>query len=91
MENEKFISIEDCCRVYSIETAFIKTLNENGLLELQLINETYFLDQADLFQLEKFVHLHYDLEINIAGIEAISHLLERIQVLQTELRMLRGQ
>jgi len=34
--------------------------------------------------------LYHDLEINIAGIEAITHLLERVEQLQEEMRVLRN-
>jgi hypothetical protein len=36
------------------------------------------------------VHLHYDLDINIEGIEAISHLLDRVDNLQRELITLKN-
>lgn len=84
------ISIDDCCRFYSIETSFVKELNENGLLQLEEMEESYFIKTEDLSLLEKYMHLHYDLEINIPGIEAISHLLQKVEALQTELRSLRG-
>lgn len=90
MENKQNISIEDCCRYYSIETSFVRSLNEHGLIELSEVNESYAIDQEHLALLEKYMHLHYDLDINIAGIEAISHLLHRIDNLQSELRMLRN-
>ena len=89
MESEKNILIEDCCRHYSIETSFVTTLNEYGLLELIHVNESYFINSDQLSLLEKYMHLHYDLEINVPGIEAINHLLERIENLQSELRSLR--
>jgi chaperone modulatory protein CbpM len=36
------------------------------------------------------IHLHHDLEINIAGIEAITHLLERVEQMQENVRGLRN-
>ena len=35
--------------------------------------------------------LYYDLSINIAGIDAIHHMLERIELLQQEVRSLRNE
>jgi hypothetical protein len=43
-----------------------------------------------LQKLEKMVRLHHDLDINIAGIEAIAHLLERLEYLQDEMRTLKN-
>lgn len=90
MINENSILIEECCKHYRIETSFVKTLNEYGLVELSYTNESYFIHNDQLSLLEKYMHLHYDLDINMEGIEAISHLLEKIERLQLELRALKG-
>ncbi|WP_114791117.1 chaperone modulator CbpM [Niabella yanshanensis] len=90
MTNENNILIEECCKHYRIETSFVKTLNEYGLVELSYTNESYFIHSDQLSLLEKYMHLHYDLDINMEGIEAISHLLEKIERLQLELRVLKG-
>lgn len=84
------ILIEECCRYYSIETSFVKTLSEHGLIELEYTNESYFISNEHLPLLEKYMHLHYDLDINMEGIEAISHLLEKVATLQAELRALKA-
>jgi chaperone modulatory protein CbpM len=36
------------------------------------------------------IRLHNELEINVAGIEAITHLLERVEQMQEEMRRLRN-
>lgn len=90
MENGNRILIEDCCRYYSIETSFVKTLGEYGLIELEYISEAYFISHEQLSLLERYMHLHYDLDINMEGIEAISHLLEKVETLQAELRALKA-
>ncbi len=90
MTNENSILIEECCKHYRIETAFVRTLNEQGLIELSYTDESYFIHNNQLSLLEKYMHLHYDLDINMEGIEAISHLLEKIERLQLELRALKG-
>jgi chaperone modulatory protein CbpM len=37
------------------------------------------------------IRMHHELEINVAGIEAITHLLVRVEQMQEELRILRNQ
>jgi hypothetical protein len=37
-----------------------------------------------------FMHLHQDLDINLEGIDAISHLLKRMHDMQRELNMLKN-
>lgn len=87
-----FITIREYCTYHEpVEPDFIQSLIANGLLR-QANEETepaiYF---EELSHLERFARLHYDLEINVPGIETIQHLLNRMQVLQTELRQLRRQ
>ena len=36
------------------------------------------------------IRLHYELDINIEGIDAISHLLQRVDQLQDELRIMKN-
>lgn len=90
METRKYILIEDCSKYYNIDTSFIRVLNDRGLIDLEQTEESCYLSPDQLSLLEKYMHLHYDLEINMEGIEAISHLLSRIEHLQEELRLLRS-
>lgn len=90
MENKEYISIDECCSFYSIETSFVRALDEHGLIELTRVNESYNIDHDQLSLLEKYMHMHYDLDVNVEGIEVISHLLEKIDSLQSQLRALRN-
>jgi len=91
MEKSNRISIEECCVYYSIETSFVQQLNEHGLIELVRSGETVFIAFEQLTDLEKYVHLHYELEINLEGLETIKHLLDRVQDLQNEVNRLRSE
>ena len=44
--------------------------------------------RQQLPRLERLARMHYDLDINLEGIEAISHLLERVERMQHDLRAL---
>jgi hypothetical protein len=90
MKKKNIIPVEEYCSHYNIETTFIRSLDNHGLIELRQAEGTYHIDYSQLTVLEKYTHLYYDLEINLEGIEAISHLLERINNLQTELRVLKN-
>ncbi|AEA43679.1 chaperone modulator CbpM [Fluviicola taffensis] len=91
MEKATSISIEQCCIYYNIETAFVQKLNEHGLIELSHVNETVFITFEQLSDLEKYMHLHYELEINLEGLETIKHLLDRVHHLQKEVNRLKGE
>jgi hypothetical protein len=60
------------------------------LIEITTIKETGFIDAGQLQQLEKFIRLYYELDINLEGIETITHLLQRIKSLQDEIITLKN-
>jgi hypothetical protein len=70
--------------------SFINSLQAHGLIEVNTISEKRFILLDTLPELEKFIHLHYDLEINMEGIEAISNLLNRMKTLQEEIAALKN-
>ncbi len=91
MERTNKISVEQCCIHYSIETSFVQQLDEHGLIQLSRTEEKTFIDFEQLSDLEKYIHLHYDLEINMAGLDTIRHLLNRMQQLQSEVKRLQNE
>jgi chaperone modulatory protein CbpM len=90
MQTQKYTAAEACCEYYNIDITFIDSLQEYGLIEMNTIEEKKVIDNEALQELEKFIRLHYDLDINIAGIDAIKHLLERIKNLQDEILSLKN-
>jgi len=88
MPTEEMIPVTDFCMHHQVELSFIYSLNESGLIELMNVKEHTYLPVDQLGQLEKLVRLHTEMEINIAGIEAITHLLERMEGMQHRLQQL---
>jgi len=84
------IATSDICTYHEVEYTFISSLSEAGLVELRVVDQTTYILESELQKLEKMIRLHHELEINIAGIEAITHLLERIEQMQEEMRVLRN-
>jgi chaperone modulatory protein CbpM len=84
------IATTEICTYHNVEYTFISSLNEAGLLELEEINHTTYITESELQKLEKMIRMHDELEINIAGIEAITHLLQRVEQMQEELRVLKN-
>jgi chaperone modulatory protein CbpM len=84
------IAANDFCTYHHVEYTFVRSLNEAGLVDLMAIDETDYIPETQLLQLERMVRLHNELEINLAGIEAISHLLQRMENIQEEIRLLRN-
>jgi hypothetical protein len=90
MRTDYLIAIEEFCTSHDIEISFIHSLQQTGLIEITTIKETGFIDTGQLQQLEKFIRLYYELDINLEGIETITHLLQRIKSLQDEIITLKN-
>ena len=90
MQTENLIALNEFCVSHNIEFSFISSLQQTGLIEITTIEETGFIDASQLKQLEKFIRFYYELDINLEGIETITHLLQRINSMQDEIMALRN-
>ena len=90
MQNNELILAEEFCTHYKIHLSFINNLNQFGLIEITSVEEKPYIPQSQLQKLEQIIRLHHDLDINLEGIEAITHLLDRVKSLQTELAGLKN-
>ncbi|MGZ8510387.1 MAG: chaperone modulator CbpM [Chitinophagaceae bacterium] len=90
MENEEMVAAQAFCRSHNVEISFLYSLSESGLLETTTVEENVFISHDQLPELEKLVRLHYDMDINLEGIETIQHLLQQIKLMQDEMKVLKN-
>lgn len=90
MENKHLIPANELCTYYNVELSFINALQEFGLIELTRVQENYFINETQLPKLEQYTRWHYELEINLEGIEVIDQMLERIRNMQDEIIALKN-
>lgn len=90
MGTEYLIAIDEFCANHDIEISFISSLQQSGLIEITTIKNSGFIEADQLRQLEKYIRLYYDMDINLEGIETIDYLLLHINSLQEEVRTLRN-
>lgn len=83
------ISVVTFCQYHQIEPDFVYALQESGLLDLQKEKEELYLMDQQIDILEKYIRMHYDLGINIEGLEVISRLLAQMEEMQAELNILK--
>lgn len=88
MMETKYILIQDYCSISNIEPDFIHALAAENMIILKTISGEQYLEEDQIEDLEQYIRLHYDMEINIEGIDAIRHLLSRIKKMQIEIRTL---
>lgn len=86
-----YITIQEYCEKQGqVQPDFIEALHESGLIHGRVEQQEFFIDADDLPQIEQYSRFYYELDINLEGIEAIAHLLERIENMQAEMRHLRN-
>ena len=90
MTDQEIIPLDTYCSYYQVEMEFIRNLEEHGLISIRYEETKGFIHQEDVARLERFSRLHYDLNINVPGIDALQHLLEKISALQEETESLRN-
>lgn len=75
------ISREELVQIYNIEITFFDELVDSGLLNIEMDNEIRYLMYEDLPTFERFTNWHYDLEINLPGLEVINSMLQKMKSL----------
>ncbi|MDR1714663.1 MAG: chaperone modulator CbpM [Prevotella sp.] len=87
--NTELIIIKEYCFQNQIEPEFIIQLENEGLIDLRIIGEEQYIHISQLKRLDQYARWHYDLSINIEGIDVIQNLLNRIDDMQKEILHLR--
>ncbi len=82
------IPIIHLCEHYSVETSFFDKLHEEGLISITTLEQTSYLHQDKIGDVEKMIRIHQELNINTEGIDAVFNLLQKIDSLQNELLIL---
>jgi hypothetical protein len=90
IQADNLIAVDVFCTNHNIEISFISSLQQTGMIEITTIKDTGYIDAEQLQLLEKFVRFHYELDINLEGIETVNHLLQRINSLQNEIISLKN-
>ena len=88
MSKEK-ITYRQCVQIYQVEETFLDALHSSGLIEVVVEEEDRYIEYDYLQEIEQFVRWYYELEINIEGIEALHHMLQQVQELQSDVEKLR--
>ena len=90
MNRENLVTAVEFCSHHNIDVAFVRSLSDFGLIETTVISDELFLSEDDLEKLEKIIAFHYQLNINLEGVEAIGFLLQKIEEQQAEINCLKN-
>ncbi len=86
---KQLISIHKICETYQIPNSFFDELIAYDLLPVHQEDTGLMIDENELSHIEKLMRLHFDLNINMEGIDVIMNLLNQIETLQNEMEKLK--
>jgi len=89
MQKEGLIAVSEFCESHRLEISFIQLLNEYGLIETTTVEQSTFIYDRELPKLEQIAWLH-SLDINLEGIETITHLLQLMERMHHEIIRLKN-
>lgn len=90
MPDEEIILLESFCSHYQVDRNFVETLESHGLISFSYQENQRYILRDDVAELEKYSRMYYELNINVPGIDALNHLLEKIKNLQQEAEYLKA-
>lgn len=90
MEEIKLITIEQISNEYGVPLSFMEALEEIQLIEVEILNELKYIRESNLHEVEKLIRLHFELNINLEGLDVINNLLNQVKELQSENIQLRN-
>lgn len=90
MNPENLISIPELCSHYEIELSFFTNLSEMGLVEIKTVETISYIDSDCIYEIEKMIRIHQDLDVNMEGIDVVFNLLQKLDTLQNEVTSLKN-
>ena len=87
---ENLIPIPVLCDYYEVKLSFFTNLSDMGLLEIKTIETSQYIDSDAVYEIEKMVRMHQELNVNIEGIDIVFNLLQKIDALPNELTALKN-
>lgn len=74
-----YITIQQFCSFHQCDAVIIEEFLEHGIIEAQYENDVHLIPQLQVSRLERAMRLHLDLGVNVAGIDIILNLLDRLE------------
>lgn len=85
MNIENFIPLHTLVSHYKVELSFFSHLSELGLVVVKTVDQIEYIHQDSIYEIEKMIRMHQELDVNIEGIDVVFNLLQKIDTLQKEL------
>ena len=90
MKAQELISLKQICTHYKVPISFLDELYDYDLIEIQSLDNEVFIKKTQIRDVEKIINMHYNLKINIEGVDVIFNLLKQIEGLKEEIVLLKN-
>ncbi len=90
MKAQDLILAQTICSHYSIEVSFVDALSQMGLIQIEIIEQSQYIHQDQISDLEKIIRLHNELNVNLEGIDIVFNLLRKEEELRQQLTTLKN-
>jgi hypothetical protein len=85
MNTENLILLKTVCSNYQVELSFFNHLNEIGLIEIEIIEQSSYIRENQIKDIERMIRIYHELEVNPEGIDVVFNLLQKIDRLEKDL------
>jgi hypothetical protein len=85
MKTDHLILLKTVSSHYQVELSFFNHLSEIGLIEIEIIEQSPYIREDQIKDIERIIRLHHELEVNPEGIDVVFNLLKKIDLLEKDL------
>ena len=86
MKNDNWILLETLSSHYQLELSFFINLRDLGLIEIEIQEQSPYIHENQMHDLERIIRLHHELDVNPEAIDVVFNLLQKIEHLQKDLK-----
>lgn len=85
MRTDNLILLKTVSTHYQLELSFFTHLHDLGLIEIEVMEQSPYIHENQMHNLERMIRMHHDLEVNPEGIDVVFNLLQKIEHLKKDL------
>jgi hypothetical protein len=85
MNTKNMILLKTVCSHYQVDLSFFTHLGEVGLIEIQIIEESLYIREDQINDIDRIIRIHQELDVNLEGIDVVFNLLQKIDRLEKDL------
>jgi hypothetical protein len=85
MRTDNLILLKTVSSHYQVELSFFTHLQDLGLIEIEIREQSPYVHENQMQNLERMIRIHHELEVNPEGIDVVFNLLQKIENLKKDL------